>query len=383
MEKTVGLAFLTFDLTKGPVIPYCNDLSDSFCEKMALRVLFTGVAGDKSKDSDSYYGESIIPFPDDQKIVFSYLFPVQTSKNPHSEPKASAITIVFPQENQKLLYGIASEISKSLKTITKTIQFELESSNEISKDTKNELKKYCDIEYLSNFKNLTPEELNKFLPTIDVGDKLIATKKSIESNSDIPEVTSSAITLFTKSSETYKELVSVFGKKFFNILSTIDGKKSVFEISAESKIELEEVKNFINILMDKKFVKILPESVKLVVIFEYYYNILSKSVKNNLGEMGIKIIQKSLEEMDESFNFGIKYNRDNSFSFEKLRTAIESDGFEEEKLLQNFSNPIKFIYQELEKKNGKDYLTRFKANRSKNLEEKFGMEITEKLEKRF
>ncbi|MHA2105539.1 MAG: hypothetical protein ACW981_19100 [Candidatus Hodarchaeales archaeon] len=383
MENQIGLAFLTFDLTKGPVIPYSTNLTDSFCEKMALRVLFTGVAGDKSKNGDSFYGESIIPFPDDNKIVFSYLFPIQSSTYSKPEPKASAITIVFPQESQKLLYSIASDLGKDLKSITKKIQFEFESANEISKDTQQSLKMLCDFDYLSNLKNLTSEDLEKYLPTVNTGNELVITKSSIENNSDIPEVTSSVITLFTKSSDVYKELVNTFGKKFFNILSIIDGKKSVLEISSESKIGLEEVKNFINILMDKGFIKILPESVKFVVIFEYYFNILSKSIKNNLGEMGIKIIKKSLEELDESFRFGIKYDDNNTFSFENLKTAIESNGFQEEQLIQNLSHPIKFIYQELEKKNGRDYIIRFKANRSKNIEEKFGSELREKFDRQF
>jgi hypothetical protein len=99
--------------------------------------------------------------------------------------------------------------------------------------------------------------------------------------------------------------------------------------------------------------------------------------------MGIKIIKKSLEELDESFRFGIKYDDNNTFSFENLKTAIESNGFQEEQLIQNLSHPIKFIYQELEKKNGRDYIIRFKANRSKNIEEKFGSELREKFDRQF
>lgn len=374
MENNIGLAFLSFDLKKGPVIPFSNNLTDNFCEKMALRVLFTGVAGDKSKNADSFYGESIIPFPDDDKIVFSYLFPILSTGNGQIEPRASAITIVFPQNQQKFLYSVATDITSQLKLITRRIQEEIKNSGTISYQTTLELNKLCDFDYLSNINTISDKQLDKFVPEIESTESSKVTKSSIGSESDIPKVTSSAYTLFTKSSDTYNELTNTFGNKFFNLISSIDGKKSVYEISKKSNIEIMEVSNFINTLVKKGFIKIYSEPVKLTIVFEYFYNIICESIKNNMGDMGVKIIKNALKEM-EKFYFAVSYEVDNTISFEKLVSAVETGQFTEEELIFEFSKPINKVLEEIEKKNGPNYTKRFITARIKNLEEKYGSSI--------
>lgn len=145
-----GIAFITFDFRQGPVVPFHENLTPDFCEKIGIKVLMAGLAGHGSNQSSNYVGESITPFPEEQKLVFSYLFPITSSDL--KEPRPSALALVFPQGENELLYRIAPALSKQFfAQISVKLQGSYVFGKELPKDIRRELVSLLNKETLSKF----------------------------------------------------------------------------------------------------------------------------------------------------------------------------------------------------------------------------------------
>ena len=178
-------------------------------------------------------------------------------------------------------------------------------------------------------------------------------KRAVEDEYDIPEITPSAVALFSKSSEFYNDLMNTFGNRFFDIMSTINGNKTISEVS---------------------------QTLKYSIFFEHFYNSVCKNIKKNLGDLGIKIIKKSFSTIKSPIRFFIQYQiESNNFSFEKLKTALEPNQNIDE-LFSSLSKPLEIIFSELERINGKNFVSRFKIKRYEEIEKKYGLNTVNKLQ---
>ena len=72
--SSVGVIFSSFDFTKGPIAVYNHNSTEDFAEKVSFKVIYAALSGHTSiRAEDFITGESIIPFPEEKKLVFSYM----------------------------------------------------------------------------------------------------------------------------------------------------------------------------------------------------------------------------------------------------------------------------------------------------------------------
>lgn len=109
-----GLAFITFDFRKGPIVPYLVNLEKSIAEEIALKV-FVGSLSMHSVAGDELFKtqESVIPFPDHEKVAFSHFFGLEDS-SVEKGIRPSALTVVFESDEQAFLYKSAFPLTKQL-----------------------------------------------------------------------------------------------------------------------------------------------------------------------------------------------------------------------------------------------------------------------------
>ena len=79
----IGVIFSSFDFQKGPVVIFLNNINREFAQKVSVKVIYAALSGHTSiRAEDFITGESIVPFPEENKIVFSYFFPYIDPESP-------------------------------------------------------------------------------------------------------------------------------------------------------------------------------------------------------------------------------------------------------------------------------------------------------------
>ena len=142
----IGIAFISFDFKKGTVVLYSNNITEDFCSLLALKTVVTGFSNNRQDSIKSYYAESIIPFPNENKVVFSYLFPIFSNQN--KEPRSCALSLVIQESDQNILYATAHVISKMFREFSKKIQDNYVYPQTLNENLADSLEKFTQPDYL-------------------------------------------------------------------------------------------------------------------------------------------------------------------------------------------------------------------------------------------
>ena len=118
-----GIAFSCFDFQQGPITVFISNLDEEFAKKINVKVLYSALAGHNSINVKEFVtGETITPLAEEQKIVFSFLFPYIDKNLSNDNIRVSTISLVFYNDEKNTLYQIASHLAEYCRTLAQNIQ---------------------------------------------------------------------------------------------------------------------------------------------------------------------------------------------------------------------------------------------------------------------
>ncbi len=174
---------------------------------------------------------------------------------------------------------------------------------------------------------------------------------------DIPFLTEKGKNLLIKSDLdrnsflTSSSILSNFAlleSKKFDLIKNIDSRNNICIIGEKCGIEPSVLKILFRGLKECEYIDLLSEQLKFCLIFEDFYLKFSKSIEKFLGNKGVKIFNKVLEENDNAFTKLIKIKEDGTYSFEVLKSNIETQKelFYQE-IIKIFIKPIIITFEKI------------------------------------
>lgn len=141
-----GVIFSSFDFQEGPVVVFNKNSDDDLAKKISFKVIYAAMSGHTSTRAESFItGESIIPFPEANKIVFSYIFPFVDPSLEGDNIRASSISVITNSEENMFLYQAAPRLLKLSKSLASKIQDLFSFSSPISSEL---VKQFDEIDIL-------------------------------------------------------------------------------------------------------------------------------------------------------------------------------------------------------------------------------------------